>query len=145
MQVYLVIALVLAVSSSVGGWFARGHWDAGEIESIKTAAAEEKNAALLQAAAEKKRADEIASRFEDKLSKLRIVNRTITQEVRHETEKVVYGDPRCDLPATGVVLNDRAVAAANRAAGYVSPEVPAAAAAAEGPDRPRNDGRPLQP
>jgi hypothetical protein len=143
MTVYLLIGIALV--SVVTGWFGRGHWDAGEIERTRAEVVAEKNAALLEAASEKKRADEIAGRFEDKLSKLRIVNRTINNEVRHETEKVVYGDPRCDLPASGVVLNDKSVREANRAAGYVQTEVPSAAAPATGQGRPGNDGRPLQP
>lgn len=60
--------------------------------------------------------DRIANRFEKKLSNLRITNTTINREVRHEVEKTVYGDPNCNLPASGVRLRNSAIEAANRAA-----------------------------
>ena len=143
MTVYLLIGIALV--SVVSTWIGRGHWDAGEIERTKAEVAQEKAAALAERDAEKKRADEIASRFENRLANLRIINRTINNEVRHETEKVVYGDPRCDLPASGVVLNDKSVREANRAAGYVQTEVPPATSPATGQGRSGNDGRSLQP
>ena len=143
MMVYLMIGVALV--SAAGSWMGRGHGDAGTIEKIKLETEQEKSAAQAEAAAQKARADEIAGRFEDKLSKLRIVNRTINNELRHETEKVVYGDPKCDLPATGVVLNDQSVREANGAAGYVQAKVPPTAVPATGQGQPGNDGRSLQP
>lgn len=142
MMIYIMIGLSLVVGAS--SWMARGHWDAGEIAKVKLDTEQQKAQALAIADVERKRADEIASAFEAKLSNLRIINRTINNEVRHETEKVVYGDPNCDVPASGVLLINKSVREANRAAGYVQTEVPAAAAA---PDlqRSSNDGRPVQP
>lgn len=67
-----------------------------------------------------KRAEEISSRFEDKLAKLKVVNRTINNEVRREVEKQVYTD--CKVPESGRAVLGRAVGIAN---GWLPTDTPA--------------------
>lgn len=57
------------------------------------------------------RAEEIASRFENKLASMKVVNRTINNEVRREVEKQVYTD--CKVPESGRAVLGRAVGVAN--------------------------------
>jgi len=140
---YVMIALLLA--GLAGGWFGRGHWDEGEIANIKLDIQKEKTAALAEAAATKAMAEKIAANVDTRLSNLRITNRTINNEVRHETEKVVYGNPDCDLPASGVVLINQSIREANRASGYVPSEVPPGATPSANKGGKGNDGRPVPP
>ena len=123
-------------------WEVKGRLDKGTIANIKLEVARDKKVLEDAAAAEKARADMIATRFETRLAKLKITNTTINREVRHETEKTVYGDLNCDVPPTGVMLINNSVREANRAAGYVPSEVPTPAGTAAGPG---NDGGAVQP
>ena len=58
-----------------------------------------------------KRGDQVAGDFYDALRNMRVVNTTINQEVRRETEKLVYTD--CRLPDSGADLLGRKVDAVN--------------------------------
>ena len=61
---------------------------------------------LSERVAAEKRADEISMRFEEKLVKLRVVNRTINNEVQREVQ--IHKQYECDLPASGVRLLNNA-------------------------------------
>jgi hypothetical protein len=138
------VLMAVAIAAALGGWFGRGHWDEGEIANLKLEYEQKNNAALAEAAATKAMAEKIAANVDTRLSNLRITNRTINNEVRHETEKVVYGNPDCDLPASGVVLINQSIREANRASGYVSSEVPPGATPPTKGGK-SNDGGPVQP
>lgn len=58
-----------------------------------------------------RRAEEIATRFEDKLANLKVVNRTVNNEVRREVEKQIYTD--CRVPEGGRAVLGRAIGVAN--------------------------------
>lgn len=104
LQAKLIVVAVLAVLQALlllaVGWI--GYEKGGA--AAKAAAQAEVNRATA-------RAEEIADRFETKLTNIRIVNRTITNEVRHETEKQIYTD--CKVPESGRALLGRAVGVAN--------------------------------
>lgn len=112
----IIMAIVAAVLYGAG--FATGwkidSWrnGAAQAEVLKEAqdAAEQAQVDAANARAER---DRIANNFETKLAGLRIVNRTINNEVRHEVEKTVYGDPNCNVPDSGVRLRYQAVNTAN--------------------------------
>ena len=123
---YLIAVVAIFGMGALSGWAGRGHWDEGEIANIKLEVAQREAAAVALVDEEKRRSEEWAGRFETKLANLRIVNRTINNEVRRETEKTVYTD--CVVPESGVLLIRKSIDQANAAAaGVVPPEVPAAA------------------
>jgi hypothetical protein len=137
---WLIAVIAIFGIGALSGWQGRGHWDAGEINDIKLEVAQREAAAVALVNEEKKRSEEWAGRFEAKLANLRIVNRTINNEVRRETEKTVYTD--CVVPESGVLLIRRSIDQANAAAaGIVPPEVPADTK----PAGKGNDGRSVQP
>ena len=58
-----------------------------------------------------KRSDQVSTDFFTALKNLHVVNKTITAEVRHEVEKLVYTD--CKVPDSGAELLGRKVDALN--------------------------------
>lgn len=127
LTIYAVIALALLAVGFGAGWRVN-EWKEG---AAKVAAVEKAQA--LQAA-EQRRADDISQRFEAKLAKFRVVQKTFYNEVKNETQQTVYRD--CVVPDTGRVLLDRAITSANAAAGQPDRPVPPAAA----PAASANDG-----
>lgn len=111
--VLLIAAMALSGGGFVAGWKVEG-WrnDSHRAAEVAKANAEAKAA---QAAADEARAarERIADRFEQRLANLRIINRTINNEVRHEIEKPVFVDPNCALPESAVRLRNAAIDAAN--------------------------------
>lgn len=128
MILYAVIAAVLLAVGFGSGWQTHG-WktDAQELSKVRVAEAQ-RDAALSYA-------NDVSSKFETKLSKLRITNTTVNQEVRHETEKTVYRD--CLVPDSGVVLLNRAIGQANADTAQPDAEVRSPNEAA----KPGDDGR----
>ena len=130
--IWLGIAAAISIGSFTAGWSVND-W---RVEAQRKASIE---AAYKERDDAQARANEIALRFETKLSKLRIVNRTINNEVRHETEKLVYRD--CLVPAGGVLLVNRSVSETNSAASYIPSGLPTSATST----RKRVDGGSLGP
>lgn len=93
-------------------------------------------AAIAAQAAAEKRADEIANRFEGKLTGLRAAFGKTQRDITDELKKRVYTD--CVLPESGRLLRDHAIDDANNSLGF-APELPA------NPQKPKpgNDGRSL--
>lgn len=111
-----VVVAIAAASWAFGfgsGWTV-DTWKQGAAHAKELQAAQH-DLALAEAAASQVRAerDRIADTFLGKLAGLRPIYRTINNEVRHELEKTVYGDPNCAVPATGVGLLNAAIDAAN--------------------------------
>lgn len=100
------VAMMLYLSGFATGW---------KVDTWKNTAenAAQVKAAQDMAAAQANWANTVATDFETKLANIKVVNRTINNEVRHEVEKTVYGDPNCNLPESGRLLRDRAIDAAN--------------------------------
>lgn len=104
---WFILAGILALGSAgaagmYGGYEIANARYAKDREALNTAqidALKAKGEALEQA---NKRGDESAGRFLDALKGIQIVNTTITNEVRKETEKLVYTD--CKLPDSGADL-----------------------------------------
>lgn len=94
MNPLLIALLVGSIVSSLGTWKVTSYYYQAE-------AAKEVAAAIASKDAAESRADEIAGKFEDKLTKLKVINRTITNEVQRETLKPAYD---CLLPADGARL-----------------------------------------
>lgn len=117
MTLQLIVLAVVAAVSFAGGW---------KVDDWKNSAARlgEVKAAQAVAAAETRRADDISERFEARLASIRVVNRTFNNEVKHEVERTVYGDPNCGVPESGRLLRDRAIATAN-GSGEPPPALPA--------------------
>lgn len=106
LTLYAVIAFALLVVGFGAGWRVN-EWK----ESAAKVAAIEQARKLQEA--ERRRADEISTRFEKKLAGFRVVQKTFFNEVKHETQQTVYRD--CVVPDTGRLLLDRAVTTANSA------------------------------
>lgn len=115
------MSILVYVVAVIGIWafgFAAG-WkvDAWKAEAARSAELEQdaiQMRALLKERDDlREQRDLIATRFETKLANLKIVNKTITNEVRHELEKTVYGNPECALPVAAVKLRNSAIDAAN--------------------------------
>lgn len=106
--------LVLACAGGAGMWggyeiaSSRYSRTISEIKDAHIDALEAKNELLL---AEQRRGNEIAQDFLDRLSNIRIENRTFNQQVRVEREKLVYTD--CVVPESGVDLLNRHIDATN--------------------------------
>lgn len=109
----ILAALALYGAGFLSGWKVDA-WkqDAARLSEVKVAQQAQTQAENDAAAARAER-DRIANRFEGRLANLRITNRTINNEVRHEVEKTVYGDPNCNLPISGGRLRYTAINAAN--------------------------------
>ncbi|WP_443698633.1 hypothetical protein [Pseudomonas sp.] len=113
---WLLVACMLALGS-VG---AAGMWGGYEIANARNAkdreailqahieVADAQRAAFAQAVL---RGNEASTTFLEELRGIKIVNTTITNEVRKETEKLVYTD--CKLPDTGAALLKKNVDAVN--------------------------------
>lgn len=114
MQLYLLAAFLCLVAGFGAGWRIND-WRTSAEKNAEIKAAE---AARVEAQA---RADEIATRFEERLNNIRIINRTINNEVRHETEKTVYTN--CVVPDTGRSLLNRAIDTANNTSGKLDVSV----------------------
>lgn len=71
-------------------------------------------------------ADEISARTEQQLGRIRITNRTITQEVRHEREVYtqVLDNPACAVPVSTVRVLNRARGAPGTGSGAGEPASP---------------------
>lgn len=81
-----------------------------------------------------KRGNEIAAKTEEKLGNIRIINRTINNEVHREvTEKVIYRD--CVIPPSGLQLWNAANSGATVPAGKLDAVVPPAAGSEGGKSR----------
>jgi Tfp pilus assembly protein PilX len=123
MPYILMVALLIA---ALAGWMGRGRWDAGEILAAEAKLQEREAAVQKQVAEERERQEEWARRFETRLANLRVVNRTINNEIRRELEKTVYTD--CAVPESGSLLIRRNVDQANAVTtGIVPLKVPPAA------------------
>ena len=97
-QAIVIAALISAAAAGYGTWEATSWY-----YETKTADRIKKEMEAREAA--EQRATEIADRFESKLAKLRIVNRTIYKELDREIRKPEY---ECPIPATGVGMLNRA-------------------------------------
>lgn len=107
---WVLIALAVAMlGASGGGWYARTVYDkAQEREQLA------QTIETMQVDAKKSR--EISEGVQFALSNLKVVNRTIKNEVQREIiEKEVYRDRNCSLPDSGRLRLDAAIDAANRA------------------------------
>lgn len=104
---WLILAAVLALGATgvsgmyLGHEIATGRY-AKEREALQTAQLDAIKAKGEALALANKRGDEVATTFLDALKNIQIVNTTINQEVRKETEKLVYTD--CKLPDSGADL-----------------------------------------
>lgn len=141
-----IVAIIAAVAWGAGfgsGWMV-DTWKQGAAHAKELQAAQ-KSRDVAQAKLDEVRLtrDMIAGNFATKLDNLRITNKTINNEVRHELTKEVYGNPDCAVPATGVGLLNTAINVANGRAAAGKP----AAAVPSGPpvrrdeaDKPRGPG-----
>lgn len=115
------------------------HYEAKEAEAL--------SAALKDLDEKIRKGQEIAARTEEKLGNIRIVNRTINNEVHREiTEKVIYRD--CVIPPSGLQLWNAANSGATVPAGKLDAVVPPTAGSEGGKPRgtvaePRRSGGPL--
>jgi hypothetical protein len=127
MNIYLLLGL--AVVSFVAGWNVKD-WqeDAAKLAAVQAVESARKAFA--------KENGEMADRLEGKLANLRIVNRTINNEVQREIHKEpVYLNADCAIPAGGVrLLNAARGFPAGEPAGERDGAVPAA-----------SEGRPAKP
>ena len=127
MTLYLILGV--AAVAFLGGWKVKD-W---QEDAAKLAAVQAVEQAR-QAFAEEN--GKIAERLEGKLANLRIVNRTINNEVQREIQKeTVYRNADCAIPAGGVgLLNAARGHAAGGPAGERGGALPAAPAG--GADKP---------
>ncbi len=96
MNIYIILAAVVIAFG--GGWKVKG-W---QEDAAKLAATEAVESARVAFAVENAA---IAERLEGKLADLRVVNRTINNEVQREIHKEpVYLSADCAIPAGGVRL-----------------------------------------
>lgn len=103
-MIYAVIAAVILAIGFGSGWTTHS-WKT----DAETKAAIEHAEAMR--AAEEMRYNDIAEKFIKKLDNLKVVNRTINNEIHRETEKTVYRE--CVVPDAGRELLIRAVGQAN--------------------------------
>ena len=107
---WVLIGLAVAMAASAGsGWHARTVYQNAQereqlVQTIET----------MQVDAKKSR--EISEGVQVALSNMKIVNRTIRNEVQREIiEKEIYRDRNCSLPESGRLRLDAAIDTANRA------------------------------
>ena len=113
---WVIMAAILALGSAgaagmYGGYeIANARFAADKVNLLNAhlEAAEAQRIALGQAV---QRGNEASTTFLEELRGIKIVNTTITNEVRKETEKLVYTD--CKLPDTGAALLKKNVDAVN--------------------------------
>lgn len=108
--VTLVLSIV-GVSGMYAGYEIANARNAQVISQIKDAQIEALKARADQHREALARSDQVSTDFFNALKNLRVVNKTITAEVRHEVEKLVYTD--CKLPDSGAELLLRKVEALN--------------------------------
>jgi hypothetical protein len=126
---YIIVGALVALILSAGGgaWLGYDYRDgkckAAELERVKLV--EEIRTANLQLA------DGIATRTETAIGKIRIQNKTITNEVRHEREifTKVLDNPDCALPLSTVGVLNRARGYGRPGAGEPAGKLPAPDAA----------------
>lgn len=103
-----VVALsVVGVSGMYVGYEIASARNAKVVADIKTAQIEALRARAVQYEDAVKRSDQVSVDFFTALKNLRVVNKTVTAEVRHEVEKLVYTD--CKVPDSGAELLRRKV------------------------------------
>ncbi len=131
MNPYLIIGAIVALAVSAGGgaWlgydYRDGKCDAAELARVNLVT--EIRSANLQLA------DGIATRTENAIAGIRVVNKTINNEVRHEREiySRVLENPDCAIPMSTVGVLNRARGYDGPGAGEPARDVPAAAPAAK--------------
>lgn len=109
---WLIVASVLAISvTGVAGMYAgyeianaRHARAVSELKDAQIAALKARTDQYLEAVS---RGDQVAGDFYDALRNIKVVNTSITQEVRREVEKLVYTD--CRLPDSGADLLSKKV------------------------------------
>lgn len=124
----IVAALVaLAASGASGAWFGYDFAAA----RCKAAEADRRELADVFRTANRQLADGIATRTEGALGKIRIENKTINNEVRHEREihERVLENPDCAIPLSTVGVLNRARGYPGPSAGEPSLRLPASAPA----------------
>ena len=112
---FLVAAMLALGSAGAAGMYggyeianARYAKERAALQDAQLEALKAKGEALAEAT---KRGDEVAGNFLAALKDMKIVNTTINNEVRKETEKLVYTD--CKLPDSGADLLKKNVDAVN--------------------------------
>lgn len=126
---YLIIGALVALLVAAGGGaylgyeYRAGKCEEAELKRVKIV--EEIRTANLQMA------DGIATRTENAIGAIRIENKTITNEVRHEREifTKVLDNPDCALPLSTVGVLNRARGYGGSGAGEPARGVPAPAGA----------------
>lgn len=113
---WLILACVLALSATgasglyFGSMIERGR-HAGEVANLKDAQIEALRTRGEQLVEAQRISNQVSQDFYTALKNIRVVNNTITQEVRREVEKVVYTD--CKLPDSGADLLKKKVDSVN--------------------------------
>jgi hypothetical protein len=119
------VVVSIALVSAIGGSFFYGQHT--QKESDLAVAAKDQVIMQTKIDAETARRNDISSKFEDKLDNLKIVNTTITRNVKTELQKQIYTD--CKLPATGVALINNNVDLLNAVRHGTTASAPVAASA----------------
>lgn len=127
--IFFICVGISGITGFVSGW---------TVDSWKDKAqhAAELKAAQDAAQQEREFRNTVSNNFETKLSKLRITNTTITQEIHREVEKAVYVDPNCAVPESGIRLRNDRIRAANGDTPEFDAGVPKAAGATRKVDTP---------
>lgn len=113
---WLLVAAGIALSATgasglyFGAMIERGR-HAGEIDNLKDAQIQALTARGEQIAEAQRISNQVSQDFYTALKNIRVVNTSITQEVRREVEKVVYTD--CKLPDSGADLLKKKVDSVN--------------------------------
>lgn len=117
----LYIAVAIAVGAFGAGWTVHGWKEDAAALAAEDAVKKARSAFQTENAA-------LADRLEKRLANLKIVNRTITNEVQREVQtKTVYVDRNCATPDSGVsLLNAARGYADSRPAGERDGALPAA-------------------
>lgn len=104
---WVLLGLVVAWLASVGysGWLG---YDYGKEKSAREQLTMERLAATIRAS-NQEATDALGTKIESQLSKIRVVNTTVQQEIRHEREiqTRVLDNPDCALPSSTVRLLNR--------------------------------------
>lgn len=97
MNPLLIVGIVASLMSAGATWKVTSYYYRAEADKLVIAANEKRIAA-------EDRANEIANKFESRLSKIKVENRTIINEVQRETLNPAYD---CPLPDSGIRLLNR--------------------------------------
>ncbi len=112
--VYMLVAAAAIYAAGFGtGWKVDSWKNDAEHAAEMDQAIKERLAAEQERDAATAERNRIATRFETRLANLKVVNRTINNEVKREITKEVYGNPECAIPVSGVRLFNDAIDAAN--------------------------------